>query len=216
MATKEPRYIKIRSRSPKSRILLRTPLLTDVPAFTARANDPECVKYLPHLLNPKNPITNESNTKNCRQWRAESGIVGYFLVVVLLPEDGTKANQVDATIGDTGIIPINWEEKSGECGMMLNSGPLIRGKGYAIEAIDMQFAFGYDHLGLEKIYFGTDADNIPMQNLLEKKLGIPGRFREKEGDWEYVTTKSWWEERKRLAGEDRVEVEVEEMGPEEQ
>jgi len=216
MATKEPRYIRIRSRSQKSRILLRTPLLSDVPSFTARGNDYECIKYLPFLLNPKNPITNESNTKNAKKWRAGSGIGGYFLVVVELPEDRSKANQADATIGDTGLIPINWEEKSAECGMMLNSGPTIRGKGYAVEAFDMQFAFGYDHLGLKKIHFGTGDDNIPMRALLEKKLGIPGTFREKEGDWEFVTTKAWWEERQKLAGEDRVEVYVEEMTPDEE
>ncbi len=67
-----------------------------------------------------------------------------------------------------------WRKKKGETGIMLNSGPLLRGHGYAVEALDLVFALGFDHLKLEKIELGTDKDNVPMQSLMEKRFGVKG------------------------------------------
>lgn len=208
------RLVTIRSQSPKARVLLRSPVITDAPSLTARGNDPQCILYLPHLQRtPENKITVESNEKQIKAWRAESGIDGFFLVVVLLPEHGGKTGvdtSNEATIGDTGLGPLNFSTKTGECGIMLNSGSSVRGKGFAVEVLDMNFAFAFDHLGLEKINFGTHRDNVPMRSLLEKKFGLPAQWREKQGDWTFEATKDWWVRRMEAAGDERVLVDVEE------
>ncbi|PPQ81674.1 hypothetical protein CVT25_013352 [Psilocybe cyanescens] len=208
----QPFLVSVRSRSPKARIFLRSPLYTDVNSLTARGNDPICIQYLPWLQNAT--ITNESNMKQVKNWRAESGIKGIFLVIVLLPEHGGPQGisiADDATIGDSGFGPIDLKAKTGECGVMLNSAPSIRGKGLAVEALDINFAYGFDHLGLETIDFGTDNNNLPMRRLLERKFGLSGTFNEEKGSWRFVVTKEWWAERSKAAGEDRVVVDAEEI-----
>lgn len=206
--TTQLRLITIRSRSPRARIILRSPKYSDVPSLTHRGNDPLCTLYIPFLRSLQGKITNESNQKQVQKWRAESGIKAFFLVIVLLPEKSDD-NSEDATIGDTGLTPFDLTKKTSECGIMLNSGPSIRGKGYAVEALDMNFAYGFDHLGLETIHFETVDENAPMRGLFEKKLGLLGQWREEEKDWKYVATKDWWLKRQEAA-EERVVVDVEE------
>ncbi|KAF8903336.1 hypothetical protein CPB84DRAFT_1774592 [Gymnopilus junonius] len=208
-STPRARVITIRSRSLRARIILRSPKYSDVPSLTRRGNDPLCTLYVPFLRSLQGKITNESNQKQVQKWRAESGTKAFFLVVVLLPEKADDASE-EATIGDTGLTPLDFVNKTAECGIMLNSGPSIRGKGYAVESLDLNFAYGFDHLGLETMYFGTLDENAPMRGLFEKKLGLSGEWREEEKDWKYVATKDWWLERQKAAGQERVVVDVEE------
>ncbi|KAF8174077.1 hypothetical protein BJ912DRAFT_858940 [Pholiota molesta] len=200
----QPQLVTIRSRSPAARIFLRSPILSDSFSFTARAHDPLCTAFLPHIANPKNPITVASNEKQIQSWRAESGVGGYFLSI----------NDVWQTIGDTGLGPLDLTAKTGETGLMLNSGPITRRKGYAVETLDMIFAFGFDHLGLERIKFGTHEDNVAMRGLLEKKFGIPARWKEESKDWAFEVTPQWWKTRQDAAGESRVVVDVEPLDEE--
>ncbi|KAF8965041.1 hypothetical protein BDZ97DRAFT_1757470 [Flammula alnicola] len=229
------RLVTIRSRSPSSRILLRSPIHSDAYSFTARAHDPLCTTFLPHIRSPKSPITVASNEKQIKKWRVESGITGLSLAIVLLsPNQSTLENEVStdiresspsevreqgpvgesgdamATIGETGFGSLDLVAKTGECGIMLMSGPLVRGKGYAVEALDMTFAYGFDHLGLERINLGTHKDNLPMRSLMEKKFGVPAQWREEKNDWEFVATPEWWNARQSEAGENRLVLDVEE------
>ncbi|PPQ66535.1 hypothetical protein CVT26_009508 [Gymnopilus dilepis] len=205
----QARLITIRSLSPRARIILRSPKYSDVPSLTRRGNDPLCTRYVPGLRALQGKITNETNHKQVQRWRAESGIKAFFLVVVLLPEKESDDTE-DATIGDTGLTPFDLTKKTAECGIMLNSGPSIRGKGYAVEALEMNFAFGFDHLKLETIYFDTLDENAAMRGLLEKRFRLSGQWNDEDKDWRYVATKEWWLERQTAAGEGRVEIEVEE------
>ncbi|KAJ3481638.1 hypothetical protein NLJ89_g12194 [Agrocybe chaxingu] len=176
-ATK-PKFIALRSQSPRARILLRTPIHTEAYSL--------------------NLITIQSNYKQIEQWRNASGITEQFLVIVLLPERPATEDGLDpvATLGDTGLTPLNVAAGAAECGIVLNSGPNIRRKGIAVEALAMQFAYG--------------KDNVPMRGHLEKKFGLAARWREEKGDWELVVTKSWWKERQDAAGADRMVVSVDE------
>ena len=207
--------LTIRSKSLSARILLRSPEPIDVYSLTVRGRDPICTKYLPFLQRIRDKITIESNTRQVRNWRKSSGIDGFFLCVVLLSEHAEQLRGVDqsqntnTTIGDTGLIPLDLEAKRSELGMMLNSTPDVRGKGYAVEALNMQFAYGFDHLGLEEIFFGTGEDNEPMRKLLEKKFGLEPQWREATKDYSYTATKKWWDERQAAAGEQRIVVEGE-------
>jgi RimJ/RimL family protein N-acetyltransferase len=223
----QPQLVTIRSRSPAARIFLRSPILSDSFSFTARAHDPLCTAFLPHIANPKNPITVASNEKQIQSWRAESGVGGYFLSIIWLPEvrneqaaaglvpkEGEEENDIWQTIGDTGLGPLDLTAKTGETGLMLNSGPMTRRKGYAVETLDMIFAFGFDHLGLERIKFGTHEDNVAMHGLLEKKFGIPARWKEESKDWAFEVTPQWWKTRQDAAGESRVVVDVEPLDEE--
>lgn len=212
----QPHLVSIRSRSPSSRILLRSPIHSDAYSLLARVHDPECTTYLPHLRNPRNPITLASNQKNIKAWRAESGLTGLFLVIVLLPSaSDTLSGIVDpegpgATIGDTGFGPLDLKTKTAELGIMLNSGPAIRGRGFAVEALELCFAYGFEKLDLEVIELGTDKDNIPMRSLLEKKLGLTAAWREEKDDWCFSATKLWWADRQAWKGSAKLELEVEE------
>ncbi|KAF9485104.1 hypothetical protein BDN70DRAFT_871810 [Pholiota conissans] len=219
----QPRLVTIHSRSPSARIYLRSPVLSDSFSYTARAHDPLCTAYLPHIASPKSPITVASNEKNIERWRGESGVSGYFLSICLLPEvrkaqaaagllpeEGEK-DDTWHTIGDTGLGPLDLAAKTGETGLMLNSGPITRGQGYAVETLDMIFAFGFDNLGLERMNLATHKDNAPMRGVLEKKFGIPAQWQEKSNDWAFDVTPEWWKARQEAAGEARIIVDVEDL-----
>ncbi|KAF8155567.1 hypothetical protein B0H34DRAFT_713816 [Crassisporium funariophilum] len=224
------RLITIKSRSPAAHIFLRSPVLSDAYSLLVRVQDPLCTLHLPHLRSPKVPITLASNKKQIVKWRAESSISSLFLVVDLLSrnqgvnegdtpatvgtvgEDEVEDNQGDATatIGDTGFGSINYATKSAESGIMLNSGPSVRGRGYAMQALEMMFAYGFDHMKLERIELGTDKDNVPMRNLLQK-MRIQGEWREAHNDWVFQATTEWWGAYKNDAEDkQRLEVDVEE------
>ena len=214
------RLITVRSRLPTARIFLRSPLVSDAHSLTERAHDPECTAFLPHISHPKNPITIESNERQVRNWQDDSlNGKGWFLVVALLPEvkntiapyEGDPSKDAWASIGDTGLVPWNLAEKTGETGIMLNSGPLLRGQGYAVETLDLVFALGFDHLKLETVELQTDKDNVPMQSLMEKRFGVEAVWREKQGDWSYTVGPEWWKKRQETKGEARVVIDVEDL-----
>ncbi|KAF9528432.1 GNAT domain-containing protein, partial [Crepidotus variabilis] len=203
-----PRLVTLRSRLPSARIFLRSPKKTDSYSLTCRAHDPECTKYLPWIANPKTPITVESNERQIKNWRASSFVKEIFFCIVLL--DKTEAKQDPsqdrlATIGETGLAPLDLDKKTAEVGVMLASGA-IRGKGYAVEALDMCFAYGFDVLGLGSIYVNTDRDNEPMKGLMEKKFGVEAVWREKQLDWSFATDRKWWDQRQAEKGEQKMIV----------
>ncbi|KAF8815101.1 hypothetical protein BYT27DRAFT_7199576 [Phlegmacium glaucopus] len=215
----QPGLITIRSHFPRSRILLRSPITSDAYSFVARVQDPLCTIYLPHLRSPKVPITLASNESQIAAWRAESLIQSLILAVVLLPDtrgvekdETIEKNSDTATIGETGFGSIDYANKTADCGIMLNSSPEIRGKGYAMETLEMMFAYGFDHLNLETVEFGTHRDNIPMRSLLEKKFEIPAKWREDRNDWVFNATKDWWNSYESYldSSGEKISVEVEE------
>jgi Acetyltransferase (GNAT) domain len=55
---------------------------------------------------------------------------------------------------------------------MLDDSPAIRGKGYAIEALNMVFEYCFDMLGLDEICVRTMEANAVMRGIIERKLGF--------------------------------------------
>ena len=55
---------------------------------------------------------------------------------------------------------------------MLNDSPAIRGKGYAVEALNMVFEYGLDMLGLDEIRVQTMEANAAMRGIMERKFGF--------------------------------------------
>ena len=55
---------------------------------------------------------------------------------------------------------------------MLDDSPAIRGKGYAVEALNMVFEYGFDMLGLDEIRVRTMKVNAAMRGIIERKFGF--------------------------------------------
>lgn len=221
------RLITVSCASPTSRIILRSPKASDAHSLTQRAHDPACTAFLPHIANSKKPITVASNLTQIANWRADSRRgEGWFFVVVLKAGVGAGGEETSeeaagdmdwaggipgdvlATIGETGMGPFaaGAPPKRAETGVMLASGPRFRGRGYAVEALDMVFEFGFEHLGLEEIFLGTHKDNEPMRGLMERRFGVPAVWREEQGDWRFTVGREWWERRQSERGERLVLV----------
>ncbi|TEB28668.1 acyl-CoA N-acyltransferase [Coprinellus micaceus] len=179
-----PKLVTLTSTSPTSRVYLRSPTPSDAENLFARAKDPKCNTYVPFLQS--DACTLESTHRSIARWRTNSYISSLVVVIV------NKAT--NAVIGDTGFQGIDFEKKTGELGIMIDSDPAIRGNGYAIEILDILFSYGFHekYLGLEKVVFFTSGDNVPMREVLKRKLGLEERYREEEQDWEYVADKAWW------------------------
>jgi len=55
---------------------------------------------------------------------------------------------------------------------MLDDSPAIRGKGYAIEALNMVFEYCFDMLGLDEIRVRTMEASAVVRGIIERKLGF--------------------------------------------
>lgn len=179
-----PKLITLFSTSPSSRVYLRSPLPSDAENLFARAKDPKCNAYLEFLRS--DGCTLESTHRNIERWRQNSYFTSLVVVIV--------NRATDTVIGDTGFQSIDFEHKTGELGIMIDSNPAIRGNGYATEILDMLFSYAFDekHFGLEKVVFYTGDENTPMRELLRRKLGLQERYRDEQKDWEYLADRAWW------------------------
>lgn len=168
--------------SPTGRLQLRSPELSDAPNILARIRDPQCVAYLPHLRS--GTFTLEGTTSQIASWRASASVTDLFLVIVRLDDE----QQQKEVIGDGGFESLDLATRTGESGVMLNSGPDVRGKGYAVEALEATFQYGFTRLGLEKIVLRTLRANVAMGKLLEKHFRLVPEYREVEAGTEAVFT----------------------------
>ena len=148
--------------SSRGLLLLRTPEISDTANIVSRVQDPARVECLPHLKSAK--ITDESTQERVVQWRKTSGKEDLFLIIER-SADGT-------VVGDGGYETLHLKEKTGEAGIILNSGPDVRGKGYAIEALESILDYGFRELGLDKKILRTLEANAPMKRLLEMRMGF--------------------------------------------
>jgi RimJ/RimL family protein N-acetyltransferase len=55
---------------------------------------------------------------------------------------------------------------------MFDDSPAIRRKGYAIEALNMIFEYGFGVLGLDEIRVRTMKANAAMRGIMEHKFGF--------------------------------------------
>lgn len=90
-------------------------------------------------------------------------------------------------IGSAGIRKEKQEAVEGEIGVELN--PAYWGKGYAAEAIRAVMRFGFDDLGLHRIWVKIISENIRSVRLVERVgMRLEGRLRENE--W---FKERWWD-----------------------
>lgn len=162
----------------QGRLRLRSPELSDATNVLERVQDPLCVAHLPHLRDGK--FTIEGVTTRIASWRESASVTDLFLVIVRKVD-----NQV---IGDGGFETLDLAAKTGEAGVMLNSGPDVRAKGYAVEALEATFEYGFTCLGLDRVILRTLKENIAMVNLLGRRFQLIPEYLGVEAGTECVFT----------------------------
>lgn len=181
------KLVVITDPSPASRLHLRSVIPSDAPSMLARVRDPLCVQYIPPLQSPAKPITLESVTNRIAAWRAESSVKSLYMSIVL----GHPGADDARVIGEGGVNGIDLGSKTADCGIMLDSAPDIRGRGYGTEAMRVIISYAFEGLGMEYVELGTMHENGGMRGVMDG-LGIKGEMRKVEDDMVYRIGREDW------------------------
>lgn len=155
-------------------IAAQTPLLK-TPRLTLRKIIPKDTKSM--FLYAKNPLVTRYLTwnphKNLRYTRAYINLLQEKYQTCEFYDWGIH-DLKDKFIGTCGFTQINETEKSAEIGYVLN--PDVWGLGYAAEAANAIMKFGFEIMGLNRIYARFILGNIQservMQKIKMKKMGV--------------------------------------------
>jgi RimJ/RimL family protein N-acetyltransferase len=138
-----------------SRLLLRSPTLADAPSLRARAQNPFCVSHIAGLRYSKPTLAGYESLISA--WQTQSAQLKSRFLIVVLASTGesigdTGFESLHPTIHGYGDKVANGESglQISEAGIMLDDSPAIRGQGYAIEALNMVFEYGFDVLSLDE------------------------------------------------------------------
>jgi RimJ/RimL family protein N-acetyltransferase len=82
---------------------------------------------------------------------------------VLLGVWETGAEQLS---GQTMLFNIDWDERTAELGFWI--APWSRGHGLSEAALRPTLEFGFDHLGIERVYGLTGVDNLAAHRAMER------------------------------------------------
>lgn len=130
--------------------------------------DSENVQYLKHLSHKSHTIA----TAEAWITRCQDEPSSVFLTIIRT-DDGEN-------IGDGGYEGIDVEAKTGDAGVMLSNTLAVRGKGYAVEAMDAIVQFGFDVLGLQTVTVTTLMANESMRGLMERRFKLEPEIRTRE------------------------------------
>ena len=123
--------------------------------YVSWLNDAETCQYNNHHRFPYN----ETLAKNYIQSIDKNNLVLAICV-----------NKTGVHIGNISLQKIDWISRNAEYAILLGD-KNFQGKGYAHEASKLIIEHGFNELNLARIYCGTSAENIGMQNLA-LKLGM--------------------------------------------
>lgn len=123
----------------------------DIPRKVEWINDTENNQYLPYEL----PLSVE---KTERWFDSHVGDTGRFDAVI-------EADHVP--VGTIGLLSIDQRNKKAEFYIAIGQKE-YKGKGVGTEASRLVLKYGFEDLGLNKIYFYTETGNIAAQKLYEK------------------------------------------------
>lgn len=160
-------------------ILLRVPETTDATALLEILSDPRNTDFDPHSGN--GTLTLSSIEAMITRMRA-SAAMEIPDRVNLVVADTSLDNKV-VGLGGFGHIGTESNKRIGDVGIMLD--PQIRGKGYGVEAMKMAIDYAFETLKLDEVTATMLEKNLPMRNLLDKKLELKGSKREGEFGPEY-------------------------------
>jgi RimJ/RimL family protein N-acetyltransferase len=128
-------------KSTQGRLILQSPEISDASNLLERLGMPSCVELIPHLRNRE--FTVESLSQQIETWRSISMVSGLFLVVERI-SDGR-------VIGDGGFEFVDFENQTGEIDISLNDESDVRGKGYAVEALETMLDYAFKELGMKSV-----------------------------------------------------------------
>lgn len=152
------------------RLVLREFRENDRAAVHEYASDLEVVRYMPF-----GPNTDEQTAEFIQRSMAnrEEDPRRSFELAVTLAGDGRL-------IGGCGIRASSPQHSSGDMGYCLRRDAW--GRGYATEAGRLLVDFGFDTLGLHRIWATCDVDNAASARVLEK-LGMKREGEMREDSW---------------------------------
>lgn len=155
-------------------IVLRVPEATDAAALLDILSDPRNTEFDPHAGNGTLQLPSiEAMITRMRASAAMEVPDRVNLVVV----DTSLDNKV-VGLGGFGHIGTEGNKRIGDVGIMLD--PQVRGKGYGVEAMKMAIGYAFDVLKLDEVTATMQEKNVPMRNLLDKKLEVKGTKRQGE------------------------------------
>jgi RimJ/RimL family protein N-acetyltransferase len=138
------------------RLLLREFQKDDWRAVLAYQSDPQFYRYYPWKRR-----TEEDARRFVRsfiEWSREEPRKVFHLAIVLSSEE--------RFIGNCGVRIVSLEGREAEFGCELS--PLYWRQGYATEAANAVLAFGFDNLGLHRIWAQCIAENTAIIRVLER------------------------------------------------
>lgn len=112
-------------------------------------------------------------------WKAESPRRKFQLAITL--------EEAGRLIGNSGVRLAQPGAREAELGYELS--PAYWGQGYATEAAGAMVGFGFETLGLHRIFAYTVADNVASQRVMER-LGMCREGRLRENRW---FKGRWWD-----------------------
>jgi ribosomal-protein-alanine N-acetyltransferase len=159
------------------RLILCEFVAEDWPAVLAYQSDPRYLRYYEWTERTEADV--RSFVQRFLDWQAAKPRIKYQLKITL-PEDGrligncgVRLEEAGAAVGDVGyeIAPAYW------------------GRGYATEAARAIMDFGFEELGLHRVWSYTVAENAASQRVMEK-LGMRYEGRLRETQW---YKGCWWD-----------------------
>lgn len=153
------------------------------------------------------PFTQEGHMTWLRE-QVEPGHVAQFIICVAAGEDCLQTK--DREIGSVYLRDIDRENETAEYGVFIGEEGAL-GRGYGTEAARLMLAFGFEELGLKKIFLRFLEDNTAARKSYEKAGFHMIEERRETVDLEQgkrevffmETERGAWESAKRLRMENR-------------
>lgn len=157
------------------RLLLREIVDSDFGAVHAYATDPEVVQYMP--WGPNTETETADFLERAQAAAAADPRVGYELAVV---------RRTDSRL--LGAVGLHRDDPEGAvAGLGYCYDRAAWGHGYATEAARAMLRFGFEELGLHRVWAGCDPANLASARVLEKLgMTLEGQLREDamiQGQW---------------------------------
>jgi RimJ/RimL family protein N-acetyltransferase len=138
------------------RLVLRELTERDRADVHAYASDPDVTRFLP--WGPNTPQETDEFLREVASWRAQVPRLNFILGIEV---------RADGCVGGSCRLQVTEPEHRGATiGYAL--GQRHWGKGYASEAVDGLLAFGFEQLGLHRIWAVCDPANTASARVLEK------------------------------------------------
>jgi ribosomal-protein-alanine N-acetyltransferase len=159
------------------RLILREFVAADWPAVLAYQSDPRYLRYYAWTERTESEV--RDFVARFLAWQAEEPRLRFQLAVSLrdggglIGNCGVRLEMAGARAGELGyeIAPAHWDQ------------------GYATEAAEAMMHFGFEALGLHRIWAHTVAENVASQRVMEK-LGMCGEGLLRETEW---FRGRWWD-----------------------